>query len=367
MSTHRHSVIAYLLSVPYLILIATVGFAEVPIQLSNPTTTERLLLADVVGDTNDAVTYLEGVNTDSTYLSPDEFRYANWHRAMPFWGMPRRETDIQTIPTIAVGTFYAGLLYGIHALQKDAWWADERGPFHIQEDWEYAKQIDKLGHFYGGYAMSMMFGDMLLECGFDVNTAAVIGSLMGVSYQTYIEIQDGYAKKWGFSPSDAYSNLAGAAYYTAVHYLPFLQNFSPRWSYIPPSWSGEQDINVRPTNFIDDYNGTTFWLGCNIHNLLPMDYKHYWPEWLILSVGYGIRDYGRVDSQGDHISVTPRFLIGLDYNWQKILPELPSTLNYARYFMNFFRLPGPTLELGPGGTRFRLLFPIQISIGNIGF
>ena len=61
--------------------------------------------------------------------------------------------------------------------------------------------------------------------------------------------------------------------------------------------------------------------------------------------------------------VTRRFLIGLDYDWVKIIPEAKfGFFNYVRQFLNFVRLPGPTLEFGDDGVKFGLLYPFAIVV-----
>jgi Predicted periplasmic lipoprotein (DUF2279) len=307
----------------------------------------------------------DSITVDSTYLFPEEFTYAGDQRVTFLGGTPRRETEIQPIPTIMLGLGYAGIAVGLHINQSNAWWKDNRGPFNIQEDWPYALQVDKLGHIWAGYAMSTLLGDMLMECGVAEEPSVLVGSALGLAYQTYVEVEDGYAQKWGFSPSDAISNALGAGFRIAQYYSPVLQNFTPRWSYVPSNWVGDRGLNSRPKTFIDDYNSTTFWLACDVERLLPAQASHYWPDWMMLSVGYGIRDYEVVLADGTSPGPTSRFMVGIDYNWVRILPPLPGLLNWVRQSLNYLRLPGPTLEMGPNGTRFHFLYPFRITIVGI--
>lgn len=309
----------------------------------------------------------DSVSRDSTYLFPSEFTYAGDGRVTFLGGMPRRETQIQALPTLALGLGYAGIAIGLHINQANAWWKDNRGPFNVQEDWPYALQVDKLGHIWAGYAMSTLLSDMLMECGMAEEPSIVAGSALGLAYQTYVEVEDGYAQKWGFSPSDAISNALGAGFRVAQHYVPVLENFTPRWSYVPSSWVGDRDLNNRPRTFIDDYNSTTFWLACDVERLLPTKASDYWPDWMMVSVGYGIRDYEVVLANGSLAAPQARFMVGLDYNWVRILPPLPGVLNWVRQSLNYLRLPGPTLEFGASGTRFHVMYPFRITIAGIPF
>ncbi len=300
---------------------------------------------------------------DSLRLTAEEFRYADNPRVTFLGNRPKRETDLDLWPTVGMAVAYGGLFTFFHFNQANAWWRDPSGEFKVIEDIDYARGLDKFGHAYSGYLMTTLCGDMLMESGFTKESSTWIGAGMGLAYMTYVEVSDGYASNWGFSPSDAYANIAGVSFYVLQNYVPFLENFTPRWSYIPPSWTGDADINNRPKTFIDDYNGTTFWLACNVNNLLPQSADPYWPDWMMVSVGYGIRNYAIYDDQGQPLTVNRRFLIGLDYDWVKILPDAQfGFFNYLRQFLNYIRLPGPTLEIGDEGVSFGLLYPFAIVV-----
>jgi hypothetical protein len=306
---------------------------------------------------------------DSTYLTRDEFRFADDPRYTLLGGTPRRVTEIQPLPTIALGAAYTGLFMFLNHHMSNSWW-QRSVDFRVIEDGNYAKGADKVGHTYTGYVASTVCGDLLMECGFDYTTSTWLGAAMGLGYMTYVEYQDGHGANWGFSPTDAIANTAGAAVYVARNLSPFAQNFMPRWSYMPANVVGEQPTNGREVTVLDDYNATTFWLACNVHNLLPQSAKPYWPDWMMISVGYGIRNYEVYPTLADGTrSATPlpigrRFLLGIDYNWVKILPEAQSMgfLNYLRQGLNYVRLPGPTLEFGDDGVRFGLFYPFAIVV-----
>lgn len=308
----------------------------------------------------------DSINTaqpTSVYLTHDEYRYADNQRYTVLGGTPRRETELNPVTTAAFGAGFCGLLVGLHITQANAWWADQRGDFHIVEDLEYARWTDKFGHFYAGYVMSTFCSDMLMECGMAQEPSVIAGASMGALYQTYVEVEDGFATGWGFSPSDAIANVAGAGFSVAQYYAPVLQNFTPRWSYVPSEWTGFKTIDSRPKTFIDDYNSTTFWLACNVNNLLPTSAANYWPDWLMVSVGYGIYNYDTDNGVGGYIPPPRRYMIGLDYDWVKIIPPSKiGVLNYLRQALNYIRLPGPTIEFGDQGTRFGLFYPFVLSV-----
>lgn len=307
--------------------------------------------------------------SDSLYLSPEEFKFADDQRYTLSGGTPRRYTQLQPTSVVAFGAAYTGLFVFLNYHMSNSWW-QRSVDFRVIEDGDYARNADKAGHAYTGYIASTVCGDLLMECGFDYNTSTWLGAAMGLGYMSYVEYQDGHGANWGFSPSDAIANAAGSAIYVARNLSPFAQNFMPRWSYMPAKFVGDLPTNGREVTALDDYNSTTFWLACNVHNLLPASAQRYWPDWMMLSVGYGIRNYEVYPTlpdgtlSGSPLPIKRRFLIGIDYNWVKIIPESKSLgfLNYLRQGLNYVRLPGPTLEFGDDGVQFGLLYPFAIVV-----
>ena len=299
----------------------------------------------------------------SLYVPWDSFKYADNKRYTFLGGRPLIKSDVNTLPLVGMGAAYAALFTALHINQNNAWWKDDAGGWHVIEDLEYARFLDKFGHFYTAYIMSVLPGDMLMESGMAQTPARWIGAGLGLLYNTYVEVEDGYASNWGFSPSDEIANFCGSTFYLLQYYFPVLEDFTPRWSYVPSHWVNDASITDRPSTFIDDYNSTTFWLAVNVNNLLPKNIAEYWPDWMMLSAGYGIRNYAVTNSDGTQAPVTRRFMVGIDYDWIKILPEAKfGFLNYVRQWLNYLRLPGPTLEFGDDGVSFGLFYPFAIVV-----
>jgi hypothetical protein len=154
--------------------------------------------------------------------------------------------------------------------------------------------------------------------------------------------------------------MFGTGFFIAQHYVPFLQNFLPRWLYVPAQWSGIAARSNGET-WIDDYNSSTFWMAVNVHGLLPEPLNGYWPKWLMLSAGYGVRGIEVPGEEPARYS-----MLALDYNLVEILPEGPGFWGWLRQTMNHIKLPSPTVEFGPQ-TKFYLLYPFRISTGTIRF
>lgn len=303
-----------------------------------------------------------------SFIDPSEFTIAGDRRHTITGELPNNETKIRPVPAAIVGGVYLGTLVYLHFHQQNAWWSGTRGGFHFQEDWVSALQVDKAGHAFGGYIMNYMLTEGLAASGFSWRTSNVLGTVLGLSYQTYIEVEDGFAKDWGFSPSDWAFDALGPIFHLSQHFVPALQNITPKWQYIPSEWTGKPVI-MRPRTFIDDYNSSTFWWSVNMYDLLPEKGQKFWPRWLNLAVGYGgdaIDANPDPNGPPDQLSVR-RYIVGLDFNLIRLFPDTGGFTDWAKQTLNFIKLPAPAIEFTRGGTRFHLLYPFRISIGDIRF
>lgn len=311
------------------------------------------------------------------YLPLDQFFYANNQRTTIDGSLPLLQSKIKPIPTAIFGVTVGGIFVTQHIVQMNSIW-DKRTSFHFYEDGRYALYADKAGHFFGAYYTSYILSEALMPCGFSYDASTITGAILGLGYETYVEMLDGFSADWGFCPTDFYADVAGAGFFLAQHYVPFLQNFTPKFSYYPPRWHDELDR--KPSKmFIDNYSAHTIWMSVNVHNLLPQNLKSYWPSWLELSVGYAARnlcdpfpphgcncDPKRSEQYYSDVWGNPKFLVGLDYNLVQLLPDGPPVWNWLKQTLNYIKLPSPTIEFGRE-TKFFLMYPFPINIGNIRF
>ena len=230
---------------------------------------------------------------------------------------------------------------------------------------------DKAGHVFGAYITSTVFSEGMYASGFDKDWAVISGGAFGLALQTYIEIMDGYGVAWGFSWSDWYADVAGSAFYVAQEYIPFLQNFTPKFMYFPSDWTGDIGRDHAEV-FIDDYSSHTFWLSMNVQNMLPESAKDYWPDWLELSVGYAARNlcdgylYPCDPKQSpfvtDGVYGRRKIILALDYNMVKLLPDGPNAWNWFKQTLNYIKFPSPAVEFDLEGAepRFMLVYPFPL-------
>ena len=296
-------------------------------------------------------------DSDHVYLPVSQFTYAGDRRFTISGDQPRLHTEIKPVTIAIVGGVTLTSIIIMHISQSNAWWSGQRRSFHFQEDWISALQVDKFGHAFGGYTFSYLMDEALKTSGVDYNSAALFGSIYGLAYQTYVETEDGFAKTWGFSPSDWYFDFIGPAFYLAQHYVPALQNITPKWQYIPTEWTTKANLN-RPKTLFDDYNSTTFWYSLNVNNILPDNLKKYWVPWLNIAIGYGADSDLKPNLLGppDQQNIR-RFVIGLDYNLVRLLPEGGSFWNWFRQTLNYMKFPAPALQFSNGVVKFYLMYP----------
>jgi hypothetical protein len=275
---------------------------------------------------------------------------------------------------ISTGVMAASIT-GLHILQYNSWWALDttnsdgeggsrpgRRAFHIADDPDYEHNFDKFGHFFGGYYTSHFFQEAFFWSGFDSSQSVLIGGICGALYELYVEIEDGFARDWGFSPGDAKADLAGAGFFILRNRIDFLRNFQYKWFYYP---SGETPyIKDQTINPLDDYGGQSYWLTADIHRMLPESAKQYWPKWLNIAVGtsrmFVTRDSTSTDFYNQRKTA---YYIGLDFDLEKLIPESDiGIINFIRRGLSYWRFPAPAFRISPD-PRFFILFPFRMSIG----
>lgn len=313
-------------------------------------------------------------NDTSNYVSIDDFKYANSRLYTVTGEMPYKNTKIKPLEFSIFAGALTTFMVAQHIYQVNTIWKDQ-AEFRIIEDKDYAIYADKVGHAYGAYLTSNVLRDGLITSGVSLQTSKLLAGLMGLSYSTYVEIMDGYGENWGFSPSDFYMDITGATFYYLQAYIPFFQNFTPKFMYVPPKWHGYHD-RVPSEMFIDNYSSHTFFLSANIHNMLPDNLKDYWPRWLEISVGYAVRNLCSGDPNSvcayaehykDQLSGDVKYIIALDYNFTQLASEYGAPWDWLISQLKYFKLPSPAIEIGKYDTKFFLVYPFPIEIGKLKF
>lgn len=247
---------------------------------------------------------------------------------------------------VVAGATVGGFVVG-HGILNDLWWKGERVPFHINtaQDYSYALNADKYGHATFAFMASTVYGDLMRWCGLDSTSAAWWGFGVAMTYQTYIEVRDGYSRDYGFSWGDIGANTLGAALPVAKHYVPALRAFDLQISF----WPSEAFRQGAYNAIIDDYTSTTHWLAMNVHDLAPRSVQQYLPPWLGVAIGHSVRNLdGR--GGGEHVVV-----LSLDWQLHRI-PNLPSWLRDIARVLHLYHLPAPAVQILPNVVWYGLRF-----------
>jgi hypothetical protein len=246
-----------------------------------------------------------------------------------------------------VGGAYVGAGVGLHIYQANAWWANQNAKFHIVNDWNYALWIDKVGHFYGTNILGHAISGGLEACNVQSEQSAIYSGLGALAFELLVEFEDGFGPDWGFSPGDATADAIGAAFYIGQYYSPFLKDIHPRWSYYPSKEMREG--KHKGGIIIDDYEGQKYWLAFRIKNYLPKGVAEYWPSFLMVSAGMGVKD---LDGSGGG---TREFYIALDLDAEE-LPLHGPVWQFVKNSLNYFHFPMPGIKVSPDAAFFVFCF-----------
>ncbi len=253
-------------------------------------------------------------------------------------------------PVLAgMGAAFLGTGTAIHLYQQKAWWSDQRTEFHFENDWGYALWIDKIGHAYGAMLIQHGISAGLEAANLNAEQCVWYGSIAALSFQTFIEIEDGFGPQWGFSPGDFYSDVVGSAYPVLQYYFPVLKNFMLKASYWPKDLNKTNPNSGQKHIIVDDYHGQKFWLSARMKNLLPESAAEFWPGFLMLAVGMGVKNLdGNGGGQRD-------FYIALDFDAETI-PLNGSAWQFIKNTLNFLHFPMPGIRVTSGGAFFAFCY-----------
>lgn len=247
---------------------------------------------------------------------------------------------------IVGGVTTGAFIYG-HILQSELWWKGEKSAFHFdwEHDWNYALGADKLGHFFFPYFMSDVYQRAFLWSGMDTASGLWLASGLALSYETYVEIRDGFSKEWGFSWGDFAADALGAAFPVARHYIPALKPYSMKISFFPSRKFRDGQYSV----IFDDYESTFHWLSVDMHLLLQQNGWDGWPPWLNLAVGHGV---GQLDFAGGG---THQLYLSLDWNLHGV-PVAGWWWDTIAWVFGYYRLPAPAVRIYPDVVWYGLRF-----------
>lgn len=243
-----------------------------------------------------------------------------------------------------VGATIAAGGIGAYYVVQTAWWSEESVPFHFDdgEDLEYVKNIDKFGHFFGGYVAQDLYYHSLLWSNVSSGKALWYSFGLSTTVQILIDIKDAYSPLWGFSAVDVLTGTAGAGYRALQYKYPVLQDYNFKMTYY---YKDNTYAKTRTgiEKFIEDYPSQTYWFTAPINNFLPAKAAEYIPDYLGLAVGLSIDDYKTEVFSGRY-----QAYISLDVDLEKLVkPYNNKTLSTVAHYLNFIKIPAPALKFQP--------------------
>ncbi len=244
------------------------------------------------------------------------------------------------------GTTVAFFTYG-YVIQNNIWWKGEQDDFHFNnnQDYKYALNADKLGHFYFAYLTTNIYSDLFQWAGIKKRNALLYGGLVAFSFQTFTEVRDGFSKGYGFSWGDFTANFLGAAYPSLQEYYPALKPFNFKISFYP----SEKYKSGEHAYILDDYESTYNWLSIDVNELLPKSAKEIFPDFINVAIGHSVKNLDGFGS-GNH-----ELFIGLDWDFEA-LPGEGKFWKTIKRWLNFYHFPAPAVKVYPNVVWYGLKF-----------
>ena len=263
---------------------------------------------------------------------------------------PGKLFGVASLTLIAYGAAY-GLVF-----EKGWWSGDESRGFHFENDFDYALNLDKLGHFAAGVAIGEFFYEGYRWAGTSEFQAYLFAGLSALATHIAIDVKDGFAPEWGFSIFDVLSGGLGG-------FLPMAERYVPAFKYIDLKWSYWINTNAYYNHehdasggiFTDDYVNHTYWLSLKPYRLLPEAARKYYPSWLAIAVGLSIDD--SIFLEEPHPKPHREVYIALDYDLEAFRPQSRMARTIIKA-LNYFKLTAPTIQVYPE-FHWYLLYPIK--------
>lgn len=239
-------------------------------------------------------------------------------------------------------------------------WYKQTGGFHWFDDFPQWQQMDKAGHTFGAYHISVTMMQGLKWAGLPRKKVLLWGGLTGFLVMSPIEIFDGFSPNYGASASDLAFNALGAGLAFGNEWIWHEQRLVLKYSFSPSGYAN-QAPNLLGKNLIQqmikDYNGITIWLSTSVGNWYKQAPKGLAP--LGLSIGYGgagmIGEYGKISNDIINKREYRQFYLGLDIDLRQI-PTQKLWLRTLLHTLNIIHLPLPALEINRQALRWHWLY-----------
>ncbi len=231
-----------------------------------------------------------------------------------------------------------------------AWYSkDSISKFHFFNDSHEWLQMDKIGHLHTANKLTGLTYGFYRWSGVSRRKAIILGSSIGLAYQTTLEIMDGKSSTWGFSWSDMAANTLGVLSFASQEFVWNEQRFLFKFSYHTTPYASIRPSVLGASNserFLKDYNGQTYWMSFSPSTFFNLAS---YPKWLCFSLGYGV-DQKLVGSKEFYIDPLTHvmyqshreWVLSLDIDFSK-LPIRKEWLRKIVKQLNYVKVPLPAL------------------------
>ena len=233
------------------------------------------------------------------------------------------------------------------------WWDEQGNHFHFENDFDYALNLDKFGHFASGVAMGELFYEGYRWAGATEFQSYLFAGFSAMMTHIAIDVKDAYSPRWGFSVFDVLSGTLGGFLPMAERYVPLFKYVDLKWSYWINTKAYYRQGEGHSKVFTDDYCNQTFWASFKPYRLLPAGTRTYYPSWLAIAAGLSIDEKSFTHEPHPRREV----YIALDYDLEAFRPQGRMARTVIKW-LNYFKLPAPAVQVYPEFHWF-LLYPIK--------
>jgi hypothetical protein len=180
---------------------------------------------------------------------------------------------------------------------------------------------------------------------FSKKNSLLYAGLFTLTYQTFLEVRDGFSKQYGFSWGDFTANSFGSIYPYLQYNYPMLQRFNLKISYYP----SEKFKSGSNAYMMDDYESTYHWLSIDIDKLLPSKWDKYFPDFINIAIRHSVNNLDNSKFRNH------KFYFGIDWNLSAIKTD-SNLINSVLEILNKYHLPAPTVKVYPNVVWYGLKF-----------
>jgi hypothetical protein len=239
---------------------------------------------------------------------------------------------------------------GSIALLSAVWYQEyPKSKFHAFNDSKEWLYMDKFGHAYTAYKISMVEYASWRWARMPKKKAVLLSGGIAWTYQFSVEVLDGFSAEWGFSWADLTANTVGVGLFVGQQLGWDEQRFQLKFGYKPSPYAAIRP-NTLGSNFserlLKDYNAQSYWI-CIAPGTFFKESK--FPKWIQVGFGYSIdaKLNGDLNTYLDiHTGKTyfakQEYAISLDIDWAQ-LPIKRPWLKKLLKPLNTVKIPLPAV------------------------